>query len=364
MELLRATVRGRLASAASLPLAGTASRRAALARAAFRAASALGRRGREMRDGAPRGIALFLGIFCALNLVGEMRFAGAQLNLWWMDLWPLPAPARRVVLGMMALALASAAVAPAERGWRRTATRVLIGIGVAAALLSAGRYYRLLVGGSVGSPLPLPFSLVVAAALAVAWRAKPAAERRARPWATAACAAAAFVLFPALQTALFGLTDYRRSADLIVVFGAHAYADGTSSPPLEARVRTASALYRAGLAPRLLFSGGPGDGAVDEPHAMRALAMRLGVPADAILLDGAGLDTEQTVRNTVPLAAGGARVLAVSDFYHLPRVKMAFQRQGLDVYTVPARGTPLLAVPYNLLRETAAFWVYYLRHLD
>lgn len=58
------------------------------------------------------------------------------------------------------------------------------------------------------------------------------------------------------------------------------------------------------------------------------------------------------------------RVLAVSDFYHLPRVKMAFQRQGLDVYTVPARGTPPLAIPYNLLRETAAFWAYYLRHLD
>jgi hypothetical protein len=55
-------------------------------------------------------------------------------------------------------------------------------------------------------------------------------------------------------------------------------------------------------------------------------------------------------------------VLAVSHFYHLPRIKLAYQRAGLDVCTVPARqGRWLSQIPYNMAREVAAFWVYYVR---
>jgi hypothetical protein len=33
-----------------------------------------------------RGIALFLGVFTLLNLAGDLRFAGASGNVWWLDL--------------------------------------------------------------------------------------------------------------------------------------------------------------------------------------------------------------------------------------------------------------------------------------
>ena len=111
---------------------------------------------------------------------------------------------------------------------------------------------------------------------------------------------------------------------------------------------------------RLVFSGGPGDGPVHETEAMRAMALRLGVPPTAIALDRAGLNTEATVRNTTALATHG-RVLAVSEFYHLPRIKLAYQRAGCEVFTVPARPTHWLqAWPLrSVLREIPAFWAYY-----
>jgi uncharacterized SAM-binding protein YcdF (DUF218 family) len=119
------------------------------------------------------------------------------------------------------------------------------------------------------------------------------------------------------------------------------------------------------LAPRLFLSGGPGRGAIDEPEAMRTLALKLGVPDSALLLDHQAITTEATVAN-VSAQAGGShpRVLAVSHFYHLPRVKMTFQRYRLEAFTVPApQRTVLLAMPYYIAREDAAFWKYYLRRL-
>lgn len=71
---------------------------------------------------------------------------------------------------------------------------------------------------------------------------------------------AASVLFPLAQMYCLGRTDYRRPADVIVVFGCLVRADGTPLMPLADRVRTGVELYQAGLANRLIFSGGPGEG--------------------------------------------------------------------------------------------------------
>ena len=174
--------------------------------------------------------------------------------------------------------------------------------------------------------------------------------------------AAALVLFPLMQMFCFGGTDYRRPAEAVVVLGAKAYADGTPSIPLADRVRTACGLYHAGLAPRLIFSGGPGDGAITEPEAMRRMAMGLGVPDEAIILDERGVSTQATIDNTIPILRriGARRVMAVSNFYHLPRIKMAYQRRGWNVYTVPAEESyTLRALPFYMLREVAGLWGYW-----
>ena len=52
----------------------------------------------------------------------------------------------------------------------------------------------------------------------------------------------------------------------------------------------------------------------------------------------------------------------MSQFYHLPRLQLDYQRAGYDVYTVPAKSTiPIPKTPLFALREIPAFWLYYLR---
>jgi len=79
--------------------------------------------------------------------------------------------------------------------------------------------------------------------------------------------------------------------------------------------------------------------------------------------DPNGLNTESTARNTVALLPAPTRILAVSHFYHLPRIKMTYQRYASEVYTVPCEDTVPGSMPFNVAREVAAFWRYYLRRV-
>jgi vancomycin permeability regulator SanA len=242
-------------------------------------------------------------------------------------------------------------------------------------------FYVLALRGSIGAGLPIPFSLFVCAALVTILFARtaavsetsrrnvdvPAARKnsgRLLP-ALAVCAACAAV-FPFAQMLCFGKTDYRRPADVAVVLGARVYADGRPSDALADRVRTACKLYRNGIVKKLLFSGGPGDGLIHETEGMKRMALRLGVKPQDILLDDHGVNTQATVKNTEAIfqQLHASRILVVSHFYHLPRIKLAYHREGWEVYTVPAKESYFLRqMPYNMAREVAALWVYYLRPL-
>jgi vancomycin permeability regulator SanA len=72
-------------------------------------------------------------------------------------------------------------------------------------------------------------------------------------------AAAATVGYAALRIWEQGERDERRPADAIVVMGAAQY-DGRPSPVFAARIDHAIDLYRAGVAPRLVVTGGKAEG--------------------------------------------------------------------------------------------------------
>jgi vancomycin permeability regulator SanA len=98
---------------------------------------------------------------------------------------------------------------------------------------------------------------------------------------------------------------------------------------------------------------------------MRAYAVKRGVPASAIALDHKGVDTDATVDNTLKYfgpSGSAKRVLAVSQGYHLPRIKLAYRAAGVDVRTVPAgQLEPIAKTPLFIAREVPAFWTYWLR---
>lgn len=320
-----------------------------------------------------RGLELFMGGFGLLNVLGELRYPGFDANLWWIDLRPMPTWGARAFLAFAALLLMAHAIRPRCGRRRRIVTAsVILGL-LAFALSNAIRFFVLMGRGGITAGCPVPFSLFVAAALAVILAALcrgpgcDAKRGRILAWATTGASATMCLIgFPLAQMVCFGMTDYRRPADAAVVFGARVYADGRPSLALADRVRTGCALYRDGLVQKLILSGGPGDGATHETEAMRRFALALGVPSRDIVIDAEGVNTEATARHTAGLCAslGARRVLAVSHFYHLPRIKLAYQRQGWEVYAVPARQTRVLArLPRYMAREIAALWLYYGRPL-
>jgi len=312
-----------------------------------------------------RALALFVGLFLLANLVGEVVRGGFDETVVLVDLRGGSFVLTRVVLFVAAGLLAAFGFFPDPGRFRRAATTGAVGLLAFAALANIATFYGHLARGTLEPAVPVPLSLLVLAGLLVVLRAAARSGSRspAHLPATLAGAAALFLAFPLLLMMFFGPTDYRRAADAAVVFGARAYADGSPSRALADRVRTGVVLWREGLVPRLVFSGGPGDGSVHETEAMRRLAVSLGVPEEAILLDRDGLCTAATARNLRRIAGvqGFERILAVSHAFHLPRIKMAFRREGLEVCTVPAVQTrPLTRMPYLMAREVAAYWAYWL----
>ncbi len=319
-----------------------------------------------------RGLAIFIGGFSLLNLAGELRHPGFDANLWWIDLRPLGPAVAHGFLGIAGALLLAYGIKTPQRMWRRAATGLATVMLLILTGANAVAVRTLASQGEIATNCPVAFSLLMVIALAwiltAAWVRSPSAHpaRKLEVSLIALTVAACLVGFPLAQMYCFGMTDYRRPADAVVVFGARVYADGRVSHAVADRVRTGCSLYQEGLARRLILSGGPGDGAIHETEGMRRIAVRLGVPDEAILLDEQGLNTQATVRNTSDLfdRHGLRRVLAVSHFYHLPRVKLTYQRYGREVYTVPSRESyRLTALPIYMMREVAALWMYYARPL-
>src|SRR5688500_27533 len=79
--------------------------------------------------------------------------------------------------------------------------------------------------------------------------------------------------------------DDAQAADAIVVLGAAQYA-GRPSPVLQARLDHAVTLWRRGIAPRLVLTGGTGVGdTTSEAEVSWRYVMRWGVKVRACLLD-------------------------------------------------------------------------------
>lgn len=169
-------------------------------------------------------------------------------------------------------------------------------------------------------------------------------------------------LYPLLLMGLSGNHKARGHADAVLVPGARVLADGSPSDALSDRTIAACELYERGLCDTLLFSGGPGDGQISEPQAMRRIALERGVPPNAILLDEHGTNTAASARNTAALAREHAwsRVIGVTHFYHTPRLKLALRREGVKAETHAAvrRGLVLKKLPLFMARESVAWWAY------
>lgn len=114
------------------------------------------------------------------------------------------------------------------------------------------------------------------------------------------------------------LQDELTAADLIIIFGGKR---------LE-RAERGAQLFQAGLAPRILITGGDKRGTgVCEAERLRDHAVELGVPPEAIMVECDSVNTLENVRMSVALVEEEIgwknirNVILVSAPHHLRRVK-------------------------------------------
>jgi uncharacterized SAM-binding protein YcdF (DUF218 family) len=132
-------------------------------------------------------------------------------------------------------------------------------------------------------------------------------------------------------------------ADAIVVMGAAQYG-GRPSPVFRARLDHAATLYRRGLAPLVIVTGGVGAGEVlSEAVVGRDYLLTIGLPAAAIATEDAGRTSAASVRAAARRLRerGGTRALFVSDGFHLLRLGVLARRFGLRALGSPAPHSPI-----------------------
>lgn len=172
----------------------------------------------------------------------------------------------------------------------------------------------------------------------------------------------AFILAATLIVA-DGLTDDIHPADVAIVPGNTVERDGRPSARLQARLDQTIALYRQGLFPDVIVSGGVGIEGFDEAEVMKRYLVENGVPEGRIHVDSGGATTYLTARNASRMMRenGWRSAMVVSQYFHVPRMRLALKRSGITpVFSAHARYFELRDV-YSIAREVVGYGAYLLR---
>jgi len=150
------------------------------------------------------------------------------------------------------------------------------------------------------------------------------------------------LVYAIYRIAAQGNVDEARRADAIVVLGA-AQFNGQPGGVFEARLQHAVDLWKEGLAPYLIVTGGklPAD-ITTEAATARAWAVANGVPDEAILDEDRGRNTLETLDNVAQILRTHHlnRVLFVSDRTHMLRVLRMAKDLGIVAFGSPTTTSP------------------------
>ncbi len=150
-----------------------------------------------------------------------------------------------------------------------------------------------------------------------------------------------------------------RPADVLVVLGHPANADGSPSPAMQEQVALAATLYHAGLARALLFTGGAVYNEHVEARAMADLAAQVGVPPAVVVTETQARDTFENARycRQTMLARGWQDAIVVTTPYHVRRASRIYRMAGIPhqmawpepSYQTASWAERLRALRYDLL---------------
>jgi uncharacterized SAM-binding protein YcdF (DUF218 family) len=134
-----------------------------------------------------------------------------------------------------------------------------------------------------------------------------------------------------------GSGDDVQHADAIVVFGAAEYV-GRPSPVYRARLDHAFDLFERGAAPMVITTGGQGDDLhYSEGGVGREYLKRRGIPDSRLIAETQGADTAHSAQRVAAIMRTNKMqsAIAVSDAYHIFRIKQMMKGQGVTAYGDP-----------------------------
>jgi uncharacterized SAM-binding protein YcdF (DUF218 family) len=152
-------------------------------------------------------------------------------------------------------------------------------------------------------------------------------------------------------------------ADVIAVFGAAEYA-GHPSPVYRARLDHGYELFQQGMAPVVITTGGSAqDPEFSEGGVGRDYLLRRGVPEQALIAETQGSDTAQSAARVANImrANGMRSCIAVSDAYHVFRIRALLEHEGVQVELAPrpeSRPRHLWDRFGAVMREAASYLVW------
>jgi uncharacterized SAM-binding protein YcdF (DUF218 family) len=128
-----------------------------------------------------------------------------------------------------------------------------------------------------------------------------------------------------------------KKADVIAIFGAAEYA-GRPSPVYRARLDHGYELFQQGMAPVVITTGGAAqDPDFSEGGVGRDYFLRHGVPEQDLIAETQGSDTAQSAARVANImrANGMHSCIAVSDAYHVFRIRALLEHEGVQVEVAP-----------------------------
>ena len=190
-------------------------------------------------------------------------------------------------------------------------------------------------------------------------------QRRHNPWPlwVVAFAAAALAICLGIESVQIvrqaGLQEIG-PADAIVVFGAAQYA-GRPSPVFRARLDHAYDLFQRGAAPVVITTGGSGDDPdFSEGGVGHDYLMHRGIPEPRLIAETQGSDTASSAERIAVIMRANRMhsCVAVSDAYHVFRIRKLLEHEGVQVYVAPrpdSRPHSAWQRALAVLREAASY---------
>lgn len=144
-------------------------------------------------------------------------------------------------------------------------------------------------------------------------------------------------------------------SDSIIVLGAGIYKDGSLSPMLYDRVKTATVVSSKNSTEKYLLTGDHGKKEYDEVGSMKStLISDYNVLPENIFLDHAGFSTYDSMYRADSIFKIKSAVI-VTQKYHLPRAIYLARKKGIDAYGVVAdRPSSYVGMSYYKFREYLA----------